>query len=71
MAGSLKTSLKNNFSDNQYFVLVTGNVLRREILELEHLSDHPHADNDLVVQNSLEHRISQHLSDIGQIQQAV
>ena len=52
MAGSLAVSVGKNLSDNRYFVLVTGNVMRRQILDAESLSDYPDGDNDLIVQNS-------------------
>ena len=60
MAGSLWTSLKKNMSDNSYFVLVEGNVLRREILEVESLSADPEGDNDFIVGNALNHRLQRH-----------
>jgi hypothetical protein len=35
MAGSLVTVVKKNLSDNRYFIFISGNVLRREILEVD------------------------------------
>ena len=35
MAGSLVTVVKKNLSDNSYFIFISGNVLRREILEVD------------------------------------
>jgi hypothetical protein len=64
MGGSLVTVVKKNLSDNSYFVLVEGNVLRREILEVESLSVDPDGHHDLVGHNSLVRRLSHHqLSD--------
>ena len=60
MAGSLVTVVKKNLTDNSYFVLVSGNVLRREILEVESLSAGLDGDNDLIVENSLQNRLSRH-----------
>ena len=60
MAGSLVTVVKKNLSDNSYFVLVEGNVLRREILEVESLSVDPDGHHDLVGHNSLVQRLSHH-----------
>jgi hypothetical protein len=34
MAGALKNSLKMNLSQNSYFVLVSGQVRRKQILEI-------------------------------------
>ena len=62
MAGSLVTVVKKNLTDNSYFVLVTANVLRREILEVELLSDDPDGHHDLVGFNSLQRRLTQHPS---------
>ena len=59
MAGSLGTIATKNLRDNSYFVLVTGNVLRREILELESLSVDPDGDDDLIVGH---HHHQDHLS---------
>ena len=39
---------------------MTGNVTRRQILEVESLGDDPDGDNDLIVQNSLKHSLSRH-----------
>jgi hypothetical protein len=52
MAGALSVSVNKSFADGSYFVLVTGNVMRRQILEAESLSDYPDGDDDLIVQNS-------------------
>ena len=60
MAGSLVTVVKKNLQDNSYFVLFSGNVLRQEILEVESLSAVLDGNNDLIVENSLEHRVSRH-----------
>jgi hypothetical protein len=60
MAGSLVTVVKKNLSDNGYFVLVEGNVLRREILEVESLSVDPDGHHDFVGHDSLQHRLSRH-----------
>jgi hypothetical protein len=60
MAGSLVTVVKKNLTDNSYFVLVSGNVLRREILEVESLNVDPDGANDLVGHNSLQRRLSRH-----------
>ena len=60
MAGALSVSVTKSLPDGSYFLLVTGNVTRRQILEAESLSDYPNGDNDLIVQNSLEHSLSRH-----------
>ena len=60
MAGSLVTVVKKNLQDNSYFVLVSGNVLRQEILEVDSLSVDLDGDNDLIVENSLQSRLSRH-----------
>ena len=60
MAGSLVTVVKKNLRDNSYFVLVSGSVLRREILEVESLRDDLDGHHDLVGHNSLRHSLSQH-----------
>jgi len=60
MAGSLVTVVKKNLTDNSYFVLVSGNVLRWEILEVDSLSVDPDGDNDLIVENSLQRSLSRH-----------
>ena len=65
MAGSLWTSLKKNMSDNSYFVLISGNVLRRDIMEVESLSADPDGDNDFIVDNSLELLLSRHRRLVG------
>ena len=52
MAGSLVGIVKKNLTDNSYFVLVSGNVLRREILEVESLSSDLDGDNDFIVDNN-------------------
>ena len=52
MAGSLITVVKKNLSNNRYLVLVSGNVLRREILEVESLSSDLDGDNDFIVDNN-------------------
>jgi hypothetical protein len=54
MAGSLVTMLKKNLSDNWYFMLVEGNVLRGEILEAESLTFDPDGGYDFIAYNSLE-----------------
>jgi hypothetical protein len=66
MAGSLVTVVKKNLTDNSYFVLVSANVLRREILEVESLSVDPDGHHDLVGHNSLRRRLSRHSSKGGQ-----
>ena len=60
MEGSLVTVVTKSLPDGSYFVLLTGNVTRRQILEAESLNDYPDGGNDLIVQNSLEHRVSRH-----------
>ena len=60
MAGSLVKVVTKNLSDNGFFVLVSGNVLRRDIMEVESLSNNPEGDNDFIVENSLMQRLSQH-----------
>jgi hypothetical protein len=60
MAGSLLTVVKKNLSDNRYFVFISGNVLRREILEVESLSVDPDGHHDFVGHDSLQHRLSRH-----------
>ena len=60
MGVSLVTVVKKNLTDNSYFVLVSGNVLRWEILEVDSLSVDPDADNDLIVENSLRRSLSRH-----------
>jgi hypothetical protein len=49
-----------NLSDHSYFILVSGTVSRRQILELEKLSDDPDGGNDTVVEHSLQWLLSQH-----------
>jgi hypothetical protein len=66
VAGSLVTVVKKNLTDNSYFVLVSGNVLRREILEVESLSAGLDGHQDLIGHNSLRHRLSRHSSNRGQ-----
>jgi hypothetical protein len=60
MAGSLVTDVRKNLSDNSYFVFISGNVLRREILEVESLSVDPDGHHDLVGHSSLQRRLSRH-----------
>ena len=60
MEGSLVMVVTKSLPDGSYFVLLTGNVTRRQILEAESLSNYPDGDNDLIVQNSLKHRVSRH-----------
>jgi hypothetical protein len=48
MAGALTVSVTKSLPDGSYFVLVTGNVTRRQILEAESLSDYPDGDNDMM-----------------------
>ena len=62
MAGALSISVNKSFADGSYFVLVTGNVMRRQILEVESLSDFPDGDNDLILHNSHELSLSRHLT---------
>jgi hypothetical protein len=62
MAGALSVSLTKSLPDGSYFVLLTGNVMRRQILEAESLNDYPDGDDDLIVENSLENRVSRHSS---------
>jgi hypothetical protein len=66
MAGSLVTVVKKNLSDNSYFVFISGNVLRREILEVESLRVDPDGHHDLVGHNSLQFSLSRHSSNVGQ-----
>jgi hypothetical protein len=63
MAGSLVTVVKKNLTDTSYFGLVTGNVLRREILEVEPLRVKLDEHHDLVGHNSLQRSLSQHTSE--------
>ena len=65
MAGSLVTDVKKNLQDNSYFVFISGNVLRREILEVESLSVDPDGENDLIVSNSLRRSLSRHSTVTG------
>ena len=60
MAGSLITVVKKNLTLNSYFMLVEGNVLRREMLEAESTGVKPDGDNDFIVFNSLNDRLSRH-----------
>jgi hypothetical protein len=60
MAGSLITVVKKNLTDNSYFVLVSGNVLRQEIQEVDSSSVDLDGDNDLIVENSLQSRFGRH-----------
>jgi hypothetical protein len=60
MAGSLVMVVMKNLSDNSYFVFVFGNVLRREILEVESLSVKLDGHHDLVGHNSLQSRLGRH-----------
>ena len=60
MAGSLVTVVKKNLTDNSYFVLVSANVLRQEILEAESLSASLDGHHDLVGYNSLQRRLTRH-----------
>ena len=60
MAGAMMTAVTKNLKFNGYFTLVTGNVLRREILEVEKLSCDPDGHNDTIVDNSLKRRLSTH-----------
>ena len=55
MEGSLVMVVTKSLPDGSYFVLLTGNVTRRQILEAESLNDYPDGDNDMIVQNSLKH----------------
>jgi hypothetical protein len=50
MAVSIKNVVKKNLSDNSYFVLVAGYVTRRQILEVETMSDDPDGGIDTVVE---------------------
>jgi hypothetical protein len=50
MAVSIKNVVKKNLSDNSYFVLVAGYVTRRQILEVETMSDAPDGGIDTVVE---------------------
>ena len=61
MAGALSVSVTKSLPDGSYFVLLTGNVMRRQILEAESLGDFPDGDNDMIVQNSHKHSLSRHL----------
>jgi hypothetical protein len=65
MAGSLVTVVKKNLSDNSYFVLISGNVLRRDIMEVESLGADPDGDNDFIVDNSLELQLRRHRRSVG------
>ena len=60
MAGSLVTVVKKNLTDSSFFVLVSGNVLRRDILEVESLSADLDGHQDLVGHSSLQRRLSRH-----------
>jgi hypothetical protein len=60
MAGSLVAVVKKNMSDNSFFVLVSANVLRWEILEVESLGDGLEGHHDLVGHYSLRRSLSQH-----------
>jgi hypothetical protein len=62
MVGSLVTIVKKNLTDNSFFVFIGGNVLRREILEVESLSDGLDGHHDLVGHNSLQRSLSRHSS---------
>ena len=70
MAGSLVTVVMKNLSDNSYFVFISGNVLRREILEVESLSVDPDGHHDLVGHNSLRHSLRRHQSEAEAAEQA-
>ena len=70
MAGSLITIVKKNLSDNSYFIFISGNVLRREILEVESLSVDPDGHHDLVGHNSLKHSLRRHQSEAEAAEQA-
>jgi hypothetical protein len=48
MAGALSVSVGKSLPYGSYFVLLTGNVMRRQILEVESLNDDPDGDNDLI-----------------------
>ena len=65
MAGSLVTVAKKNLTLNSYFAFVSGNVLRREILEIESLSIDPDGHHDLIGHNALEHLKRSHTSITG------
>ena len=66
MAGSLVTVVKKNLSDNSYFIFISGNVLRREILEVESLRVDPDGHHEFFLvqrlsrHNSLVQRLSRH-----------
>jgi hypothetical protein len=60
MAGSLVTVVMKNLSGNSYFIFIGGNVLRREILEVELLRVDPDGHHDRVGHNSLVQRLSHH-----------
>jgi hypothetical protein len=60
MAGSLVMVVTKNLTNNSYFVLVEGNVTRRQILEVESLGDDPDGDDDMIVENSLNYSLSRH-----------
>ena len=65
-----------NLSDNSYFVFVFGNVLRREILEVESLRVKLDGHYDLVGHNALQSRLGRHSGEAdakhtGQSQSAV
>jgi hypothetical protein len=60
MAGALHISVTKSLPDGSYFLLVTGYVTRRQILEAESLVDDPDGDNDLILHNSLEHSLRRH-----------
>jgi hypothetical protein len=66
MAGSLVTVVMKNPTDNSYFVWVSGNVLRREILEVESLRVKLDGHHDLVGHNSLQSRLGRHSGEADQ-----
>jgi hypothetical protein len=60
MTGSLVTVVKKDLFDNSYFVFLSGNVLRWQILEVEVFSVKLDGLNDMVGHNSLVQRLSHH-----------
>jgi hypothetical protein len=65
IGGSLFTLLKKNWSDNTYFHVCDGYVLRREIIEIMELGSRTEPDGaaDLNMHNTLECRLKRHWSD--------
>jgi hypothetical protein len=60
MAGALWTSLKKNRLNADYFIFITGNVLRKDIVDVKSFDPDPEGDDDYIVDNSLAKRLSRH-----------